>query len=214
MSNARRWAGIYRMIDDEVDVGTEAWAREVGPEGIRLTSVINRFDDEEFEEELEITLEPDWTPSEISVERTSEEGSRRYIGRRVGDAWISQMFRESGPMRTATLPFDQFTHVDYMTAHTNSVTIERLALEPETGQEIDVVFIDPETYVPSLVRQKYARLADPEPLEIAAGAYATRAYLYQGASGVEHTIWTDDEGIILRYEGVFEVLDIDQASAG
>jgi hypothetical protein len=210
VTEIRRRAGIYRIIDDGLDVGTEAWTREVGPDGIRLTSVINRIDDEEFEEEIEITLDAGWNPLEVNVERTSTEGDRRYVGRRVGDAWISQIFRESGPMRTVTLPFDDETHVDYFTPHTNSVTIQRLALSPETGQEIEVVFIDPDTYTPTLVRQKYARLANPEPFEVA-GATVTRAYHYQGASGFESTIWTEDNGIILRYEDLFEALDISTA---
>ena len=206
MNEPQRWAGLYRMLEDGVDVGTEAWTREVGSDQIRLTSVINRTDEQEFEEEVEIILEPDWRPLQINIDRESAEGTRRYVGRRVGSAWISQIVRESGPMRTATLEFDEQTHVDYFTAHTNSVTMKRLQLAPESGTEISVVFIDPDTWNPSLVRQKYARLADPEPFDIT-GYKATREYRYQGSSGIEYAVWTDDEDIILRYEDVFEIVE-------
>jgi hypothetical protein len=207
MNDVRRWAGLYRMLEDGVDIGTEAWTREVGPDQVRLTSIITRTDEMEYEEEVEIILEPNWRPLQVTVDRESAEGTRRYVGRRVGSAWISQVVRESGPMRTATLQFDESTHVDYLTAHTNSVTMHRLALAPETGQEISVVFIDPNTWTPTLVRQKYARLQDPEPFEVN-GYQVSRAYQYQGASGVEYMIWADDDDFILRYEDVFEVVEL------
>ena len=207
MNDVQRWAGLYRVLEDGVDIGTEAWTREISDDQVRLTSVINRMDDEEYEEEIEIILEPNWRPLQVNVDRESAEGTRRYIGRRVGSAWISQIVRESGPMRTATLEFDENTHVDYFTAHTNSVTMHRLGLAPETGTEISVVFIDPDTWNPSLVRQKYARLRDPEPFE-AGGHQISRAYRYQGASGLEYMIWTDEDDIILRYEDVFEVVEL------
>jgi hypothetical protein len=210
VNDVTRWAGIYRIIEDDVDSGTEAWTREIEPEGIRLTSVINRIGNEEFEEEVELNLDAGWVPAELTIERSSPLGDRRYVGRRVGDAWISQIFRESGPMRTVTLPFTPETHIDYLTAHTNGISITRLGLDVESGQEIDVIFVDPDTYTPTLVRQKYARLADPEPFEVA-GQVASQAYLYQGASGVEYTIWTDDNHIVLRYEDLFEMLDISSA---
>lgn len=207
MNDVRRWAGLYRVLEGGVDVGTEAWTREVGADQVRLTSIINRTDEDEYEEEIEIILEPDWRPLQVNIDRESAEGTRRYIGRRVGSAWISQIVRESGPMRTATLAFDKSTHVDYFTAHTNSVTMHRLALQPESGQEIDVVYIDPETWNPSMVRQKYARLRDPEPFDIG-GYQAAHAWTYLGASGVEHQVWTDENDIILRYEDVFEIVEL------
>jgi hypothetical protein len=207
MSDVQRWTGLYRILEDGVDVGTEVWTREVGDDQVRLTSFISRTDEDEYEEEIEIILEPNWRPLQIDIERTAPEGDRRYVGRRVGSAWISQVFRESGPMRTATLAFDAETHLDYFTAHTNSVTMRRLALEVESSREIDVVFVSPETFTPSLVRQKYVRLADPELFEIA-GNVATRAYRYQGASGLEYVIWTTSDDIILRYEDVFEIVEL------
>ncbi len=207
MSDLQRWAGIYRVLEDGIDVGTEAWTREIGPDQVRLTSVVTGMSEDEFEEEIELILDPDWRPLQLNIDRESEEGERRYVGRRVGSAWISQVFRESGPMRTVTLEFGEDTHLDYFTAHTNSVTIERLNLAPGNGLEIDVVFVDPDTYTPSLVRQKYVRLDDPEPFEIA-GQAARHAYLYQGASGQEYTIWTNENRIILRYEDLFEALEI------
>jgi hypothetical protein len=207
MNDVQRWAGLYRVLEDGADIGTEAWTREIASNQIQLTSVITRTDEMEYEEEVEIILEPNWRPLQVTVDRESPEGTRRYVGRRVGSAWISQIVRESGPMRTATLEFDESTHVDYFTAHTNSVTMHRLALKPETGQEISVVFIDPITWTPTLVRQKYARLPDPDPVEIN-GYQATRSYLYQGASGVEYTIWADENDLILRYEDVFEIVEL------
>ncbi|MEX2425990.1 MAG: putative glycolipid-binding domain-containing protein [Thermomicrobiaceae bacterium] len=207
MEDVQRWAGLYRVLDDGADVGTEAWTREVGSDQIRLTSVVNRTDEDEYEEEIEIILEPDWRPLQMTIDRATADGDRRYVGRRVGSAWISQIVRESGPMRTATQPFDSDTHLDYLTAHTNSVTMHRLALGQETGQEIAVVYIDPDTWTPSLVRQKYARLADPEPFEVA-GLQVARAYEYLGASGMEYTIWTDENDIILRYEDLFEIVEL------
>lgn len=206
MNEVQRWAGLSRVLEDGVDVGTEAWTREIGSDQIRLTSVITRTDEEEYEEEIEIILEPDWRPIQLNIDRESAEGTRRYVGRRVGNAWISQIIRESGPMRTATLEFDDETHVDYFTVHTNSATMKRLQLRPETGTEVSVVFVDPDTWTPSLVRQKYARQADPDPFDIN-GYLATREYRYQGVSGVEYAIWTDDEDIILRYEDVFEIVE-------
>ncbi len=206
MDDVQRWAGLYRVLEDGMDIGTEAWTREVGSDQIRLTSFITRSDDAEFEEEIEIILEPDWRPLQVNIDRETSEGTRRYVGRRVGNSWISQVIRESGPMRTATLAFDESTHVDYFTAHTNSVSIQRLPLNPRSGQEIDVVFIDPDTWTPSLVRQKYARQDDPEPFEVA-GVMATREWLYQGMSGVEFRIWTDDLNIILSYEDTFETVE-------
>jgi hypothetical protein len=207
VNDVQRWAGLYRVLEDGIDIGTEVWTREVGADQIRLTSVVTRTDEDEYEEEIEIILEPNWRPLQVNIDRETAEGNRRYVGRRVGSAWISQIVRESGPMRTATLEFDEATHVDYFTAHTNSVTMHRLALEEETGQEISVVFIDPDTWTPSLVRQKYARFKDPEPFEVG-GYTVSRAYHYQGASGVEYTVWTDDNDIILRYEDLFEVVEL------
>jgi hypothetical protein len=212
MSHVQRWVGVYRMLSEDGDIGTEAWTREVGPDGVRLTSVINRFDDDEFEEEFELNLDATWVPKDCTIERTSQAGTRRYVGRRVGDAWISQIFRESGPMRTMTLPINDSMHLDYLTAHTNAASIHRLSLERETGTEIDVIFIDPDTWTPSTVKQKYARLADPIPVDIA-GETATRAYRYQGSSGLEYTIWTNEDEIILRYEDLFESIDITRASS-
>jgi hypothetical protein len=207
VNDVQRWAGLYRVLEDGVDIGTEAWTREVGSDQIRLTSIVNRTDEDEYEEEIEIILDPDWRPLQVSIDRETADGDRRYVGRRVGSAWISQIVRESGPMRTATLPFDKDTHVDYFTAHTNSVTMHRLALQPESGQEIEVVFIDPDTWTPSLVRQKYARQADPEPFEVG-GVAVARAYEYLGASGVEYIIWTDDNDIVVRYEDLFEIVEL------
>jgi hypothetical protein len=208
MNAVDRWTGVYRIIDDGADIGTEAWTREVGQDEIRLTSVINRINqDVDLEEELDITLTADGQPVSVNIERESQDGIRRYIGRRVGNAWISQVFRESGQMRTITLEFDDETHVDCFTAHTNSITIQRLGLEVGEGQEIVVVFVDPDSYNPSLVHQQYSRLSDPEPFEVA-GHEAGHAYRYQGASGVEYTIWTDKNGLVLRDEDLFEAVEM------
>jgi hypothetical protein len=203
-----RWrSGVYRILGDAADSGTEAWSHEIGPDRVRLTSVVMRTAPELFEEEIDIELDGDWRPVRLTVERSSSLGERRYVGRRVGDAWISQVFRESGPLKTVTQPFGADTHVDYFTPHTNRITIQRLALEPGEMSQIEVVFIDPETFTPALVRQVYTRLPDPS-AEPIGGAPAARRYRYQGASGFKSTILVDDEGVILRYDDLFELIEV------
>jgi hypothetical protein len=206
MSAISRRSGIYRILDGDIDLGTEAWSEEAGESGARLTSVVMRTGPEPFEEEIEIEVDVLWRPVRLTVDRSSALGTRRYIGRQVGGAWISQIFREQGTLKTVTLEYDAMTHVDYFTPHTNRITIQRLDLDVGGGGTIDVVFIDPDSFVPVRVRQTYTRL--PDSAGTIGGAQAVRHYRYEGSSGFRREITVDGDGVILRYDGLFELIDL------
>ncbi len=193
MSAERR--GVYQIVEEGEDAGRERWTLAIGPEAVSFRSEIERRLPEARAERLALDLGPDWAPRSLAVRVRSDAGERHYQGRRVGRSWISQVVREDGTLRTVTLPFDDGTHVDYFTPHTNSVTIHRLALRPGEGRDIDVVFIDPASLRPTLARQRYERLADD------AGRPRYR-YTNLG-SGFQAIIWTDALGIVTRYEGLF-----------
>lgn len=136
-------SGICRIFDQGREAGVERWRFEPGAGALTFTSEVERTEPVPWQDLLTLRLSSDWRPRALTARVTTPDGTRRYHGRRAGDSWVSQIVAQDGSVEIVTLPFDDNTHINYFTLHTNTVTIRRLGLRPGERREIDVISIEP-----------------------------------------------------------------------
>jgi len=90
------------------------------------------------------------------------------------------------------VPLDGCIDVDILASpFTNTLAINRLALEPGQSEEIRVAFIDPANATARPVEQRYTRLD-------------ANRYRYEGlASGFTAELPVDEDGLLIEYPGYF-----------
>jgi len=189
--------GRYTVLgDDGTPVGTEDFRCAPGPMGWRYFSDI-RTDHHEI---VDIAVDRDWRIARLRIDT----GEHDILLEPRGDTLTGYRDRQE-----IEIPYGPDLHLDYFTPATNAITCRRLS---ETT-EIEVVYLEPVTLEPTVVRQRYEQ-HDPEEITTPPGRFpATRWTFTTLDSGWTSDLWMAGNTVV-RYDRLFDLTEYEPGASG
>jgi len=174
----------WRRIDAP---GIERLAISAGSRKISVVSTVISAADGGFQIAHDWTFTPNWRTRSVRLKRLGPNGSRGVTLERDGYGWMVDGNRRSD--------LDGADEPDLsVTPFCNTLPIRRLLARSDQTLTIDVAYINGEDLTVSRSRQRYSR-SGPERIR----------YFDLGLfSGFEAELVIDREGLVERYEGLFE----------
>jgi hypothetical protein len=194
-------AGRYAVLGDDGErVGTEEFRCAPGPMGWRYFSDIQTSDPSPHVETFDVVVDTDWRPVRIRVDT----GDHHILLEPHGGSL--EGVRDGARVE---LPWEPDRHLDYFTPATNLITTRRLS----DTNEIDVVYLDPVTLEPTLVRQRY-ELMGQEDVETPVGSFGATRWTYTSLrDGWTSDLWVAGD-VVVRYDRLFELEWYDPGASG
>ncbi len=200
--------GGYRITEGGRAVGREEWKLFTEGERIVLRSRIMREFPEPSLENLRLDLDHGWGYRSLVIIGQRGDGySRTYEGAAKGDRWRAQVTTSGGEIQEWEFPWDASRELDCRSPLFNGLTLKRLALGEGHGATLRILFMEPGTYLPREVLQRYTREEDDH-LEVAAGRFHAPRYRFETLdSGTKGILWTDLRDTVIRFADGFELTD-------
>lgn len=195
--------GRYAVFGENgAPVGTEEFRCAPGPVGWRYFSEVVTTDPSPHHETLDFAVDADWRMAHVRIATGEHDillepasGGTRLTG-----------YRDGEPIE---IPYGPDVHLDYFTPATNAISARRLT----ASTEIDVVYLEPVTLVPTSVSQRYELIGD-ERIDTPVGAFAAIRWRFTALdSGWTGDLWVAGD-IVVRYEGLFELTWLDPGASG
>jgi hypothetical protein len=194
-------SGRYAVRGRSGDVvGTEDFRCAPGPVGWRYFSEIQRDEPTPHREIVDVVVDDAWRIVRVRIETGAHSilvgpGDGSLIGQLDGEeiqiAWGPDM------------------HLDYLTPAMNAVTGKRL----DDTAEIDVVYLEPVSLEPTLVRQRY-ELLGADLVATPVGRFEGLRWRYTAlASGWTSELWVADD-VVVRYDRAFELISYEPGATG
>ena len=181
-------------------VGTEDFRCAPGPMGWRYVSEIHRDEPNAHGEIVDVVVDAEWR-----IVRTRIETGEHSIVIEPRDGSLTGI-RDGDQIQVAWGPE---MHLDYLTPAMNAITAKRL---PGTT-EIDVVYLEPVTVEPTLVRQRY-ELLGMEEVGTPVGTFRAHRWRYTALdSGWTSDLWVADD-VVVRYDRAFELIRYEAGATG
>lgn len=175
---------FWRRIDV---VGLERLELEVSHVGIVATSTVLCLEDGGFELRHRCRLTPDWRALSLEIERRGDGLDQRLILERSGEGWLVD-----GQPRP---DLDGAEEPDLsITPFCNTFPIRRTPVVIGANLTIGTCYIDAAAMTVERSRQRYERQ----------GTNRVRYVDLGVAAGFEADLEVDDDGLVLRYEHLFE----------
>jgi hypothetical protein len=194
-------SGRYAVRGRSGDVvGTEDFRSAPGPMGWRYVSEIHRDEPTPHGEIVDVVVDGEWR-----IVRTRIETGKHSVALEPRDGSLAGV-RDGEPVQVAWGPD---MHLDYLTPAMNAITAKRL-----TGTtEIDVVYLEPVTVEPTLVRQRYELLGSEE-VETPVGRFQADRWRYTALeSGWTSDLWVAGD-VVVRYDRAFELIGYEAGATG
>lgn len=173
-------------------MGTEDFRCAPGAIGWRYVSEIEREEPSNHRETVDVVVDASWR-----IVRARIETGSHAILLEPRDGTLSGL-RNGRPIE---VPWDEWSHLDYLSPAFNAITARRL----DDTAEIDVVYLAPVTLEPTEVRQRY-ELLDREIVDTPAGRFLAARWRYTAlTSGWTSELWTADD-VVVRYDRAFELI--------
>ncbi len=175
---------FWRRTDIE---GLERLELSIGPDAVEAVSTVLCLEDGGFRLDHRWRLTPDWRALSVEVERWNATGHGRLKLERTGSGWAVD--------GVARPDLDGAQEPDLsVTPFCNTFPIRRTPEAPGLGLPLDTAFIDGPALAVARSRQRYDRQG-PDHLR----------YVDLGLSaGFEADLVVDEQGLVLRYEHLFE----------
>lgn len=172
--------------------GLERLALHVSVDDVTAESTLMCLEDGGFRLDHRWRLTSDWRARTLEVERWGADEHRRLTLERSGDGWLVD-----GEPRS---DLDGAEEPDLsVTPFCNSFPIRRTPAEAGSSLTLDTCYIDAAVMTVQRSRQRYHRLGPNRVRYVDLGV----------ASGFEADLDIDDDGLVVRYEHVFERVEPD-----
>jgi uncharacterized protein len=172
-------------------VGLERLTLMVDADGVRVHSAIIGVEDGGFQIDHRWHLTPDWRAVSLHVERLGADGRRVVTLERAANAW-----RVNGEPRP---DLDGAEEPDLsVTPFCNTLPIRQLPETPGASRTVDVAYVDGKDLTVTRSRQRYDRVGPQRVRFIDLGV----------SKGFEADLDLDDQGLVARYEHLFERVPI------
>jgi hypothetical protein len=168
--------------------------------GWRYVSEIHRDEPTPHGEIVDVAVDDGWRVVRARIETgehsiTLESRGRSMMG-----------IRDGKPIEMLWAP-DR--HLDYLTPAMNAVTAKRL----DGTTEIDVIYLEPVSLVPTIVKQRY-ELLGREQVETPVGRFESLRWRYTALeSGWTSELWVADE-VVVRYDHAFDLIAYEPGASG
>ena len=181
-------------------VGTEDFRCAPGPMGWRYVSEVEREEPSMHRETVDVTVDGSW-----DIVRTRiETGSHAILLEPRGD--VLSGIRDGEHVE---VPWGPETHLDYLSPAFNAVTTQRL----DDTAEIDVVYLEPVTLVPTTTRQRY-ELIGRENVDTPAGRFLAVRWKYTAlATGWTSELWVAED-VVVCDDRAFELIAYERGATG
>ncbi|KRE30568.1 putative glycolipid-binding domain-containing protein [Agromyces sp. Soil535] len=174
--------------------GLERLELTVVPDGLWAASTVLCLEGGGFRLDHRWRLTPDWRAESLDVERWDSGGHRRLVLERSGDGWLV-----NGEPRP---DLDGADEPDLsVTPFCNTFPIRRTPTTAGAGLTLDTCFVDGVAMTVERSRQRYDRVGPNRVRYVDLGV----------AAGFEADLEVDDDGLVLRYEHLFERVAPDRA---
>lgn len=181
-------------------MGTEDFRCAPGPMGWRYVSEIDRDEPTPHRETVDVAVDASWR----IVRTRIATGSHEIALEPRGDALAG--IRDRAEIE---VPWGPEVHLDYLSPAFNAITAQRL----RGTTEIEVIYLEPVTVEPTVMRQRYESLG-PDDVETPVGTFASTRWRYTAlSSGWTSELWVADD-VVVRYDRAFELTAYDPGSSG
>ncbi len=181
-------------------VGTEDFRSAPGPMGWRYVSGILRDEPTPHGEIVDVAVDDAWRIVRARIETGAHSIMLEPRGRSLTG------IRDGSPIEMQWAP-DR--HLDYLTPAMNAITAKRL----DGTTEIDVVYLEPVTVEPTIVRQRY-ELLGRDHVETPVGRFESQRWRYTALeSGWTSELWVADD-VLVRYDRAFELIEYEPGASG
>jgi len=193
--------GRYTVYDGEgTAVGTESFRSAPGPMGWRYFSDVDTVDPVPHREIVDVAVDAAWRIARVRIDT----GDHHLLLEPRGGALAG--VRDGAEIEVAYGPD---LHLDYFTPATNLITTKRLA----GAAEIDVVYLEPVTLVPSRVRQRYEQRGS-EVVETPSGRFEAVRWTFTALdSGWTADLWVAGDAVV-AYDRLFELAWYEPGASG
>ena len=194
-------SGRYAVRGRSGDVvGTEDFRSAPGPMGWRYVSEIHTDEPTPHGEIVDVAVDDEWR-----IVRARIDNDEHSIVLEPRDRSLTGM-RDGEQVQIAWGPD---VHLDYLTPAMNAITAKRL----EGTTDIDVVYLEPVTVEPTLVRQRYELLGSEE-VETPVGRFKSLRWRYTALeSGWTSDLWVAED-VVVRYDRAFELVGYEAGATG
>ena len=181
-------------------VGTEDFRCASGPAGWRYVSEIERSEPTRHRETVDVVVDAAWR-----IVRTRIETGSHEIVLEPADGVLAGV-RDGERIE---IGWGDDRHLDYLSPSFNAITAQRL----DGTAEIDVVYLEPVTLVPTTMRQRY-ELQRREVVDTPAGRFEAARWRYTALpSGWTSELWVADD-VVVRYDRAFELISYEPGATG
>ncbi len=189
--------GRYTVLgDDGAPAGTEDFRCAPGPMGWRYFSDIQT----DHHEIVDIAVDRDWRIARLRFDT----GEHHILLEPRGGTLSGYRDRQE-----IEIPYGPEMHLDYFTPATNAIICRRLT---ETT-EIEVVYLEPVTLEPTVVRQRYER-HDPEPVTTTVGTFGATRWTFTALdSGWTADLWIAGDTVV-KYDRLFSLAEYEAGASG
>jgi len=168
-------------------VGLERMALDITPDGVSADSTILCTEDGGFRLDHRWRLTPDWRALSLSIEHWGVAGHDRLDIERIEGGWSVNGMRRPD--------LDGADEPDLsVTPFCNTFPIRRTPEEAGQSLSLDTCYVDAAAMTVARSRQRYDRLGPRQFRYVDLGLSA----------GFEAELTVDDQGLVLRYEHLFE----------
>jgi hypothetical protein len=194
-------SGRYAVRGRSGDVvGTEDFRSAPGPMGWRYVSEIEREEPSMHRETVDVAVDASW-----GIVRARIETGSHAILLEPRDGILAGLLDG----QHVEAPWGGGTHLDYLSPAFNAITAQRL----EGTSEIEVVYLEPVTLEPIVMRQRY-ELVHREIVDTPAGRFLAVRWRYTALdTGWTSELWVADD-VVVRYDRAFELIAYDPGASG
>lgn len=191
--------GRYAVLgDDGQPIGTELFRCAPGPLGWRYVSEIETSEPRQHVETVDVAVDARWRIARVRIDT----GEHQILLEPREGALAGT--RDGGSIE---VPWGADTHLDYLTPVMNLITCRRLS----AAQEVEVVYLEPVTLEPHLVRQRYEPLG-PDEVDTPVGRFRADRWRFAWDAYLAD-IWVAGD-VVVAYEGLFDLAHYEPGATG
>ena len=135
-----------------------------------------------------------WAPVRFTARRDADGKTMTTEQRAAGAQWQARVEPHGGDAQDLALDFSPKHEISFASPLILTAALYRLNLQVGQSREVDVIAIDPTTFVPSAAQRAFT-CAVEEKVDVPAGKYS--AWQYKEG---ENQFWADRNGIVLQYQ--------------